>query len=116
MKFYSLKDNPPADGTWCLLRREDGYVQTQPRQYFEDETTRLETIGYVEYAVLPPHCADDPSGWLSEYWDDELPEKDASCLVCTSDRKRMPFYAYFNAEQYRFMGGCDEAVFAYRYI
>ena len=112
MKFKSLKTEPPKDGTWCLFRRKDGYVNTQPQAFFADE----KKAHYVDYAVLPSHFVDNPEGWLSPYRGDPLPRKDSSCLVCTDNRKRMPFYAYFLAKEERFLGGCDADVIAYQYI
>ena len=115
MKFRDLKKDPPPNGTWVLLRDKKGHLNTQPQIYFDNESIRYNSAGYVEYAALPEHITKDPTGWLSEFRGDDLPTKNTSCLVCTASR-RMPFYAYFLEKEQRFLGVKDGDVIAFQLI
>jgi hypothetical protein len=117
IKFHKTTDRQPTDGQFVFIKTKSPpgkriVLNNTPRQWDADSPFNH---GVLEWAAVPPHAVDDPSGWLFPSRGDDLPTDNVSCLVC-SDRRKEPFYAYFAQDLYKFLGVPDGDVIAYQYI
>lgn len=116
MQFYDLATIKPEDGQRCIVKEKlpSGGISVfpWPQSYYTD-TGFLCHPRAVQWAPIPAHVNEDRGPWMSEYWEDELPEKSCECLVC-ADSSRFVRYAYFDAKKQKFLGYDD--VFAFLII
>lgn len=119
MKFYDITKCKPHNGQWCFIRELDAsgkrVLLLPVMQCWYDGEGFTGHARVVSWAPIPPHINVDPRGWLSPYRGDDLPDKDAECLVCIENRKT-PFYAYFHLELDKFLGVPSGDVLAYQYM
>lgn len=107
MVFYLLNSKKPINGQRCVIKEKVKGVKglsvfLQP-QFYYDDCGFMSHPSVVSWAPVPDHVEKDRSEWKSEYFGDELPEKNCECLICRDDSKVVK-YAYFSKEKNKFLG------------